>query len=149
MTPWTVARQDYWILPWDFPGKNTRVGSHSLLQGIFLTQGSNPDLLHCRQILYCLRHQKGTLIQMWLWTQGKVIPCTWEKIKTEGHWAKETDVATPRPRSSSCAGAGGPRGSTSHSRSGGAAVRRYPSSKVRSRGCALLEQPQRATPRPR
>ena len=32
--------------PWDFPGKNTRVGSHSLLQGIFPTQGSNPSLLH-------------------------------------------------------------------------------------------------------
>ena len=33
------------------------MGSHSLLQGIFLTQGSNPCLLHCRQILYCLSHQ--------------------------------------------------------------------------------------------
>ena len=38
-------------------------------------------------------------------------------------------------------GAGGPRGATPRSRSGGAAVRRYPSSKVRSSGCALLEQP--------
>ena len=37
-------------------------------------------------------------------------------------------------------GAGGPRGATPHSRSGGAAVRRYPSSKVRSSGCGLLEQ---------
>ena len=33
------------------PGKNTRVGSHSRLQGIFPTQGLNPGLLHCRQIL--------------------------------------------------------------------------------------------------
>ena len=33
------------------------VGSHSLLQGIFLTQGSNPSLLHCRQILYHLIRQ--------------------------------------------------------------------------------------------
>ena len=33
-------------------GRNTGVGSHSLLQGIFQTQGSNPDLLHCRQSLY-------------------------------------------------------------------------------------------------
>ena len=33
------------------------MGSHSLLQGIFPTQGSNPGLLHCRQILYRLRHQ--------------------------------------------------------------------------------------------
>ena len=41
----------------DSPGKNTGVGSHSLLQGIFLTQGLNPGLLHCRQILYQLNHQ--------------------------------------------------------------------------------------------
>ena len=41
----------------DSPGKNTGVGSHSLLQGIFPTQGSNPGLLHCRQILYHLSHQ--------------------------------------------------------------------------------------------
>ena len=33
------------------------MGSHSLLQGIFPTQGSNPHLLHCRQILYGLSHQ--------------------------------------------------------------------------------------------
>ena len=32
------------------------VGCHSLLQGIFQTQGSNPGLLHCRQTLYCLSH---------------------------------------------------------------------------------------------
>ena len=42
---------------WDFPVKNTGVGSHSLLQGIFLTQRSNPGLLHCRWILYFLSHQ--------------------------------------------------------------------------------------------
>ena len=48
--------------------------------------------------------------------------------------------ATPRPRSGGCAGAGGPRGATPPSRSGGAAVRRYSSTKVRSSGCALLEQ---------
>ena len=35
------------------------MGSHSLLQGIFLTQGSNPSLLHCRQILYNLSHQRS------------------------------------------------------------------------------------------
>ena len=34
--------------PWDSPGKNTGVGFHVLLQGILLTQGSNPYLLHCR-----------------------------------------------------------------------------------------------------
>ena len=40
------------LWPWDFPGKNTGVGCHTLLQGIFPTQGWNPCLLHCRQILY-------------------------------------------------------------------------------------------------
>ena len=38
----------------DSPGKNTGVGCHSLLQGIFPTQGSNLGLLHCMQILYHL-----------------------------------------------------------------------------------------------
>ena len=47
------------LYPWNFPGKNTGVGCHSLLQGIFLTQGSNPGLLHCRQILYHLSHQRS------------------------------------------------------------------------------------------
>ena len=49
-TPWTVAGQA--VCPWDFPGKNTGVGCHSLLQGVFPTQGSNWHLLHCRRILY-------------------------------------------------------------------------------------------------
>ena len=39
----------------DSPGKNTGVGCHALLQGIFPTQGSNPGLQHCRQI-HCLSH---------------------------------------------------------------------------------------------
>ena len=39
------------------PGKNTGGGCHSLLQGIFTIQGSNPCLPHCRQILYHLSHQ--------------------------------------------------------------------------------------------
>ena len=41
----------------DSPGKNTGVGCHFLLQGIFLTQESNLGLLHCRQTLYHLSHQ--------------------------------------------------------------------------------------------
>ena len=45
------------LCPWDFPGKNTRVGCHFLLQGIFPTQGSNPGLLHYRQILYWLSNK--------------------------------------------------------------------------------------------
>ena len=37
------------------------MGRHFLLQGIFLTQGSNLGLLHCRQILYCLSSQGNPL----------------------------------------------------------------------------------------
>ena len=48
------------LSPWGFPGKNTGVGCHSFLQGIFPAQGSNPGLLHCRQILYFLSHQGST-----------------------------------------------------------------------------------------
>ena len=40
----------------DSPGRNTGVGCHAHLQGIFPTQGSNPGLLYCRQILYSLSH---------------------------------------------------------------------------------------------
>ena len=43
--------------PWNSPGQNTGVGSLSLLQGTFPTQGSNPGLLHCRWILYQLSHK--------------------------------------------------------------------------------------------
>jgi len=46
--------------PWNFPGKSTGVGCHILLKGIFLTQGSNLALPHCRQTLYHLSH--------WLWS---------------------------------------------------------------------------------
>ena len=41
----------------DSPGKNIGVSCHTLLQGIFLTQGSNSGLLHCTQILYQLSYQ--------------------------------------------------------------------------------------------
>ena len=45
------------LCPWDLLGKSTGVGCHFLLQGIFLTQGSNPGLPHCRQTLYHQSHQ--------------------------------------------------------------------------------------------
>ena len=53
VTPWTVALR--FLCPWDFPGMPTGVGHHALLQGIFMTQGVNLNLLrllHCRWILY-------------------------------------------------------------------------------------------------
>ena len=51
------------LCPWDSPGKNTGVGCHSFLQGIFPTQGSNPGLPHCRQILYRLSHQGSPSVE--------------------------------------------------------------------------------------
>ena len=45
--------------PWNSPGQNTGVGSLSLLQGIFPTQGSNPGLPHCRRTLYQLSHREA------------------------------------------------------------------------------------------
>ena len=50
----------------DSPGKNTEVGCHALLQGIFPTQGSNPGLPHCRWILYHLSHQESPRILEWV-----------------------------------------------------------------------------------
>jgi len=44
------------LYPRDFPDKNNGMGHHFLLQEIFPTQGSNPHLLHCREILYQLSH---------------------------------------------------------------------------------------------
>ena len=76
------------LCPWNSPGKNTGVGSCSLLQGIFPTQGSNPGLphcskisllqgifptqglnpglRHCRWILYCLSHQGSPWTLEWV-----------------------------------------------------------------------------------
>ena len=51
------------LCPWNFPGKNTGVGCHFLLQGIVLTQGLNPGLPHCRKTLYNLRHQRSSLLE--------------------------------------------------------------------------------------
>ena len=56
VTPWTV-RPLRLLRPWGFPGKNTGVGCHFLLQGIFSTQGLNQGLPHCRQMLYYMSHQ--------------------------------------------------------------------------------------------
>ena len=61
--------------PWNSPGQNTGVGSLSLLQGIFPTQGSNPCLLHCRRILYQLSH-KFSSVQLLSCVQLFITPCT-------------------------------------------------------------------------
>ena len=50
------SRQEYWSFLQGIPSQNPFLVLHSLLQGIFLTQGSNLGFLHCRQILYCLSY---------------------------------------------------------------------------------------------
>ena len=52
--------------PWNSPGQHTGVGSLSLLQGIFPTQGLNPGLPHCRRILYQLSHQGSPRTLEWV-----------------------------------------------------------------------------------
>ena len=49
-----------------FPGKNTGVVCHALLQGLFSTQGSNLGIPHCRLILYHLSHQGSPRILEWV-----------------------------------------------------------------------------------
>ena len=52
--------------PWNSPGQDTGVGSLPLFQGIFPTQGSNPDLPHLRRILYQLSHKESPRTLEWV-----------------------------------------------------------------------------------
>ena len=76
---------DPMVCPQDFPGKNTGVGCHSLLQGTFLSQASNPGLPHCRQTPYPLSHQGSPTF---------VTSSTWKIYRTqkgeEGRCAQRT-----------------------------------------------------------
>ena len=79
------------LFPWDSLGKNTWVGSHSLLQEIFPTQGSNPGLPHCRQTLYHLSHHPVN-INPQCSRFGERMSVSWEKTRSrtsEGRLAKE------------------------------------------------------------
>ena len=69
--------------PWDSPGQNTRVGSLSLLQGIFPTQGSNPGLPHCRLSLYQLSHKGCSLVETQM-SESHTEEC-WKKWTTATH----------------------------------------------------------------
>ena len=100
VTAWNVAAR--LLCPWDFPGKNPGVGCHFLLQGIFLTQGSNPHLL-------CLLHWQADSTTE---TPGKQKYLTWEQIlpvkldsnflATVGNWGQKWPVsyhcATKHPK---------------------------------------------------
>ena len=63
------------LCPWDSPGKNTGVDSHSLLQRIFPTQELNLGLPCCRQILYHLSHQGNQLnyVCIYVWKCGYIV----------------------------------------------------------------------------
>ena len=52
--------------PWNSPGHNIGVGSYSLLQGIFPTEGLDPGLQHCRHILHLPSHQRSPGILEWV-----------------------------------------------------------------------------------
>ena len=94
--------------PSELPGKpkNTGVGSLSLLQGIFLTQESNQDLLHCRRILYHLSYQGNLLTPKWLLFKAEGdTPLSWCRIhpndllaapaERKGHWEQVTKLKDP------------------------------------------------------
>ena len=69
--------------PWNSPGQNIGVGSLSLLQGIFLTQGSNPGLPHCRWILYQLSYKGSPRILEWVaypFSRGSSRPRNWTRV---------------------------------------------------------------------
>ena len=76
VTPWTVAHQA--PLSMGFPAKNTGMGCHFLLQGIFLTQGSNTYLLHWQADSLPLSHQGNPIFR-----------CTLFLIKTARSPSKE------------------------------------------------------------
>ena len=65
------------LYPWDSPGKNTGVDCRSCLQRIFLTQGLNPGLLHCRQILHHLNYREETLSVSWSFYRTNKLLANW------------------------------------------------------------------------
>ena len=69
--------------PWNSPSQNTGVGSLSLVQGSSSTQGSNPGLPHCRQILYQLSHKGSPRILEWVvypFSRGSSQPRNWTGV---------------------------------------------------------------------
>ena len=69
--------------PCNSPGQNTGMGSLSLLQGIFPTQGLNPGLLHCKWILYQLSHQGSPRILEWVdypFSSRSFQPRNWTRV---------------------------------------------------------------------
>ena len=79
--------------PWNSPGQNPGVGSLSLLQGIFPTQGLSPGLLYCRQILYQLSHQGSPCISTEPYSYSFTYSFTcWSSISTSSASADPTNL---------------------------------------------------------
>ena len=76
-TPWTIQSMVF------STEQSTGVGSLSLLQGIFPTQGSNPGLLHYKRILYQLSHKGSPRIQEWV---GSLSLLQWIFLTQESNW---------------------------------------------------------------
>ena len=66
LIPWLQSPSAVILEPNNSPGQNTGVGSLSLLQGIFPTQGSNPGLPHCGWILNRLSHWRSPRRLEWV-----------------------------------------------------------------------------------
>ena len=89
---------------WNSPGQNTGVGSLSLLQGIFPTQGLNPGLPHCRLTLYQLNQKGSPRIPEWVaypFSRGYSWPRNWTRVScTAGrfftNWAMGTVMIVHR-----------------------------------------------------
>ena len=82
--------------PWNSPGQNTGVGSHSLLQGIFPAQGSSPGLPHCRRILYQLSH-RGTQS-----TEESIQNLSPPSLSFNSYWLSAHLPSAPAPLARTC-----------------------------------------------
>jgi len=73
------------------------VGCHALLQGIFPTQGSDPDVPHCRQILYCLSQEGNPRILEWVaYPFSRELPNPGIKLGSPAWQADSLPVELPR-----------------------------------------------------
>ena len=85
-------------------GMNPGVGSHSLLQGIFLPQGPKPGLLHCRWTLYHLSHGWGSKVGMVTpgsWVKSLLVLCKETQIQLAGP-VEQSQVSPHVPRPTLC-----------------------------------------------
>ena len=94
-TWWTVACQAPLSMG-DSPGKNAGVGCHAILQEIFPTQGLNPGLQHCRQILYCLSHQGSPCFRYPLIISLKISSRISSEINVNFIWLMFVQCFTPK-----------------------------------------------------